>query len=110
MSDFDDPCMLVTCAGCGWEYPYLSSPMIRDELWKSISNEHFDEHGKWHSELLCLSCMEKRLGRRITPDDFGPWYGTSYHNKVFMKHYYRRKYAKTTKSAEEQEADQEGRS
>lgn len=60
--------------------------MIRDELWRRISNEHW-EGGKWVSELLCLECMEYRLRRKVTPKDFGMYAG-SYHNDMFMKNYY----------------------
>lgn len=49
------------CRDCGKTYPNLL--MIRHELWKEISG------GK---EVLCLACMEKRLGRLITFEDLQP--------------------------------------
>lgn len=79
---------LVRCSGCRKWHPYTSSPMIRDELWRRISNEHW-EGGKWVSELLCLECMEARLRRKVTPKDFGMYAG-SYHNEQFVKNYYKK--------------------
>jgi hypothetical protein len=36
--------------------------MIKDELWKKIADKKED--------ALCDCCMEKRLGRKMTKDDF----------------------------------------
>jgi hypothetical protein len=36
--------------------------MLRDEIWLSIVPDRLG--------LLCLSCVEKRLGRRLSEDDF----------------------------------------
>lgn len=38
------------CGGWGW------GPMLHDELWLSIAKR---------TDLLCMGCMEKRLGRQI---------------------------------------------
>ena len=70
----------VKCDSCGKEYVYESSPMIRDELWESISNEGFDDKGVWHGQLFCLDCIEKKLGRKLTKDDISPYIDAE-HNK-----------------------------
>jgi hypothetical protein len=50
--------------GCGWdtihlrEYPY----MLHDGLWAQASR------GK--AGMLCIGCVEGRLGRKLMPDDF----------------------------------------
>lgn len=54
----------------GWKYAYCDqcdkrSPtmvMIKDELWEQIC-------GDKSRDILCLSCMEKRLGREIGLED-----------------------------------------
>ena len=74
---------MVKCDCCGREYVYESSPMIKDSIWKKISNEHW-EGDKWVSELFCLECMEKKLGRKIAINDLG-WYADCYHNQEFLK-------------------------
>lgn len=38
--------------------------MVLDDIWDGITNE--DEKYK----LLCWDCVEKRLGRKLTPEDF----------------------------------------
>ncbi len=74
---------MVKCDSCGKKYVYESSPMIKDSLWKKISNEH-REGDKWVSELFCLECMEKKLGRKITVADLGRYVST-YHNQEFLR-------------------------
>ena len=37
--------------------------MIHDGLWNSVASD---------SEFLCLDCFQKRLGRKLTAEDF-PW-------------------------------------
>lgn len=58
-----------TCSLCGKVYNTYDSPMLKNEIWEQISNEHFDEDGKWVTQHICLECMEKRLGRKIVEDD-----------------------------------------
>ena len=77
----------VTCDGCGKRYVYESSPMIRDDLWDKITNDHW-EGDNWVSELLCLDCMEARLGRKITEHDLGVHYRDSIHDLLFLKWFY----------------------
>lgn len=76
----------VKCNCCNKKYIYESSPMIKDQLWKKISNEHL-ENNRWISEILCLDCMEKKLGRKITLNDLGN-YINSHHNQEFIRKYY----------------------
>ncbi len=59
----------VTCAVCGRRYFSEESPMLKNEIWEEISNEHFDKDGNWVSQHICAECMERKLGRRITEDD-----------------------------------------
>jgi hypothetical protein len=39
--------------------------MVHDHVWKAAGVE------SWGG-CLCVGCLEKRLGRRLTPDDFPP--------------------------------------
>ncbi len=64
------------------------SPMLRDSIWKRISSEHFDKRGKWVSQMICLECMEAKLGRKIKESDLMMWEGIIpshvYWNKKFL--------------------------
>lgn len=77
----------VTCDCCGRKYVYESSPMIKDKLWESISNEHW-EGDNWVSELFCLDCMEQKLGRKIKVRDLGRYRDTP-HNQTFLARFYK---------------------
>lgn len=70
---------LLQCSGCHKWHPYESSPMIRDELWEQIGRG---------ARILCLDCMEERLGRKVVPADFG-MYDDCVHNREFMRDYYK---------------------
>lgn len=72
------------CDSCSKEYDYFSSPMLRDELWQSISNEYVDENGKWHGQLFCLDCIEKKLGRKLKIEDLSQ-YATAEHNRDLIE-------------------------
>lgn len=43
----------------GWEWY-----MVRSEIWESASREGGPP------SILCIGCLEDRIGRRLTPDDF----------------------------------------
>ena len=58
-----------TCSVCGKKYNTYDSPMLKNEIWEQVSNEHFDKDGNWVTQHICFECMEERLGRRITEDD-----------------------------------------
>ena len=89
-SDYD------TCSFCGKKYLWWKSPMLKNELWERISNEDFDDDGKWLEQYMCLECMEKALGRKIQEcdlmlqDDAGRpchvWW-----NERFVKKHFKRK-------------------
>lgn len=48
----------IACFDCG---KYSDSPMLKNDIW--------DLTGLDRKKLLCLDCLEKRLGRMITLDD-----------------------------------------
>jgi len=73
------------CDSCGKHYNYLTSPMINDVLWKSISNEYIDESGYWHSQLFCLDCIEKKLGRSLTVDDISEYIDAPHNESIMEK-------------------------
>lgn len=50
----------LICKCCGIQN--FDMVMIKDDLWLSISENCKD--------LLCVNCMESKLGRRITERDF----------------------------------------
>jgi len=43
---------------CGEKYPNIY--MVHDKLWLSVAHK---------KAILCLSCFQKRLGRKVTRDD-----------------------------------------
>ena len=71
----------VKCDYCGKKYPYKASPMIRNDLWKSISHRYTD--------LMCKDCMENRLGRKLTVSDLGD-FAKYQHDQDFLKFYFHR--------------------
>ena len=54
---------------------YYDSPMLKDKIWKKISSEYFDKRGRWIRQMICLECMEKKLGRKIRESDLKVWDG-----------------------------------
>ena len=53
----------LICKDCPTEiFVDVNMVMIKDELWMQICDKKEDAY--------CDCCMEKRLGRKITPDDF----------------------------------------
>lgn len=46
------------CIDCGKKYPNIY--MVHDALWLSVAAKR---------DILCLSCFQKRLGRKVTRDD-----------------------------------------
>lgn len=53
---FPDP---GECVLCGDDDDYY---IVTDELWQ--------EFGARHHHHICIGCLEHRMGRRLTPDDF----------------------------------------
>ena len=54
-----------TCADCGTKD--YSMYMVNDDLWKKYGNEKF---------TLCKSCLEKRIGRKLTKKDISQYKDT----------------------------------
>ena len=59
-----------TCEDCG--NPDYEMYMVNDDLWDKYGNDN---------KTLCLSCLEKRMGRKLTKDDF-----TDHENALVNKH------------------------
>ena len=54
----------ANCTDCRWCTPLLGEYyMVHDNVWKAAGME--PEGG-----CLCIGCLEERLGRMLTPDDF----------------------------------------
>ena len=74
--NLNDPDFLVqekkrfTCEDCG--NPDYEMYMVNDDLWDEYGNDN---------KTLCLSCLEKRMGRKLTKDDF-----TDHENALVNKH------------------------
>jgi hypothetical protein len=51
-----------TCEDCG-TYDY-DMYMVNDDIWSKYGNE---------SNTLCMNCLEKRMGRKLTKDDFSQY-------------------------------------
>ena len=59
--DMTDPRSLVgsSCADCGHDYD--EQYMVRDDIWKACG---------MGTGMLCIGCVEKRLGRQLNQQDF----------------------------------------
>lgn len=55
-------CHINTCSS-GHYY------MLKDNLWKQITSKPFKGYLQ-EKGMLCLNCVEKRLGRKLQEDDF----------------------------------------
>ena len=66
---FHDWCGKCRCLIYGTEEPDIVSPeydyMLRDEVWKEAIQDTY--HSK---DVLCISCVETLLGRKLKSDDF----------------------------------------
>jgi hypothetical protein len=55
------------CADCRWDTVCLGEwYMIHDEVWEQACRR--EPKPVW--EILCIGCLEERLGRALTADDF----------------------------------------
>ena len=70
--------ILFPCLDCGKETTRADWYMIKDELWKQLVPEDTKEE-RWEKDptlkiyehhFLCIQCLEKRAGRKLTLDDF----------------------------------------
>jgi hypothetical protein len=43
--------------------------MVHNVLWLQAV-EHYEEMRRDKTVVLCIGCLENRIGRRLTPDDF----------------------------------------
>ena len=60
------------CMDCGVDvFEIHEYYMIHNELWDKINPDVIG--------LLCIGCVEKRLGRKLKPDDFPVYEINSYH-------------------------------
>lgn len=62
------------CEDCGcWGFGYM---LYRDVWEEALTEEERDalSHGRKKGTLLCLACVQKRLGRPLTSEDFDPKY------------------------------------
>ena len=55
----NDDIKRFTCEDCG--DPNYQMYMVNDNIWNEYGN---------NSNTLCMSCLEKRMGRKLTKDDF----------------------------------------
>jgi len=67
---------IFTCKDCG-NYDY-DMYMVNDDIWREYGNE---------SNTLCMDCLEKRMGRELTKDDFSEYKKTpaNIHNPKVRK-------------------------
>ncbi len=52
----------VDCFACVSEWEDQEYIMVKDKLWQEIA-------GPDHRDMLCATCMENRIGRRLRSDD-----------------------------------------
>lgn len=55
------------CRGCGGA---PDAPQMKDDVWR-ITSKKYPRNSTKH-DLLCISCVEKALGRNIGKDDLTP--------------------------------------
>jgi hypothetical protein len=60
------------CADCGHGTLALGEYyMVKDEVWeKAWANRRKPWHELFGLDILCIGCLERRLGRTLTPCDF----------------------------------------
>ncbi len=56
---------LMPCADCGIYTIGGEYYMVRDDVWERASKQR-----KFRFDFLCIECLENRLGRTLTYDDF----------------------------------------
>jgi hypothetical protein len=66
------PCILSRCADCGVGTLTLGEYyMVHDNVWEQA---WAGRRKAWHDvigqEILCIGCLEQRIGRTLTADDF----------------------------------------
>lgn len=54
----------ISCRDCGVNTKLIGDYyMVHDEVWLSVGMDLYDG-------MLCIQCLESRLGRELTPADF----------------------------------------
>jgi hypothetical protein len=72
--------MTDLCGGCGVDTDALGEYyMVKDELW-----EQAWPGSTGSSDLLCIGCLEERLGRKLTPADFADC-GLNHKQRIFAR-------------------------
>ena len=61
-SSNDDEDRRFICSDCG--DPDYKMYMVNDDIWNEYGNDR---------DTLCKSCLEKRMGRELTGDDFAQY-------------------------------------
>lgn len=62
-----DTVLLRMCTDCGHDVREMGEEyMVWDHIWIKATYESF--HGR--AGMLCIGCLENRLGRQLTRDDF----------------------------------------
>jgi len=59
-----DEMAALNCADCRWNTSYLNEfYMVCDTVWNEACRQK-------PASILCVGCLEERIGRRLTPYDF----------------------------------------
>ena len=87
------------CCKCGRSYFSFDSPMLKKDLWEKIcpeENGYYNEHGRWKPFYMCIDCVEKELGHKLSEDDLllsdrdrHVIWNTKFVNEHFPNHKYR---------------------
>jgi hypothetical protein len=73
MTTYDAPRILSRCADCGIGTLTLGEYyMVKDDVWEQAwAGRRKAWHGKVPGqEILCIGCLEQRIGRTLTSSDF----------------------------------------
>jgi len=57
------------CVDCGHHTQLMGEyyTLVKSVWWEAV-----DKRPDMHTVMLCIGCLEERLGRRLTPGDFDP--------------------------------------
>lgn len=84
------------CCRCNKPVDLLEfSPMLKHEIWKIVHPDgEWIGGSEWSGDLMCLSCMEKALGRKVLESDLLLMSGVnesphhSWWNEKFVKEHF----------------------
>lgn len=57
------------CMLCGDRVDFKESPMLKQDTWDNLEDACKKESHHQEAILMCVPCMEKLLGRKISEDD-----------------------------------------